>query len=429
MAPGSGSRDKAQSGYADRIVARAREIRNSDAFEPASGKMTAEDYRRIKEELRISSKRNRIMVAGLLVAMVAVLLFSMLLPFTDIEYIGPDSGKIYDPGAVLACWQTWLHLHVGVLFDSTISTYEKSTLDALAAAYPDVSYNAVVGRGAACLAIIACGCLLAVSGMLFQTAFRNPLATPTMLGISDGVTLGIIVFVALGNTGMSANPMLYVLLVYGFGVLVLVFVLLSSRFIAGGATYNVFDMLLIGTVVTQILSGINNYVSNFGFDQEHWDMLYDVQQGYEALHEPITYVLVAVFFLVTIVPVVVLRFRFNLLSFEDAEARLSGVRPGVLRAIALILGSTMQLAAIASVGQVAMLSLVVPFLVRYLLPSDTRYQIVGNVLLGSAILLACFAAQHFIYIGIVPMSIGTVVGVLVVPVFVWIVALQRRGWE
>ena len=143
---------------------------------------------------------------------------------------------------------------------------------------------------------------------------------------------------------------------------------------------------------------------------------------------PQTWLVVAVVFVVTIVPVWVMRFKLNLVSFSDEEGRLMGVRPRILRGVALVLGSTMQLAAIASIGPVAMLSLAVPFLVRYLMPADFRYQLLGNCILGTIILLVCMDFQHFAIIGFVSVPVGTLVSIVVIPFFVWAVALQSQKW-
>lgn len=418
---------KADAGYFRQVLERARDIRESDAFEAPPTRNGETSLVEVRREVRASNRRNLKVALVLVAATLVVIAFSLCLPFYGVD--ASTTGEVYDPRGVADCWWTCVYLNVGPLFDGTINTHADEIMAALQARWPNITYSLVIDRGAATLAIIACGCLLAVSGMLFQTAFRNPIATPSMLGVSDGVTLGIIIYVLLGNLSMSSDPGLYMGLVYGCGVLTLVVVLLLSRVISGGRTYNVFDMLLIGTVITQILSGVNSHVTNFIMEPTTWDTFYDVQQGFDTLREPLTYQIVAIFTVLTLVPALLLRFRLNMLAFDDGDARLSGVRPGLLRAFALVLGSAMQLAAIASIGQVAMLSLVVPFLVRYLLPSDTRFQMVGNVFLGMIVLLVCYIAQHFIQFSGIPIAIGTIVGVLVVPLLLWMIALQRRGWE
>jgi iron complex transport system permease protein len=270
--------------------------------------------------------------------------------------------------------------------------------------------------------------MLAVSGLLFQAAFRNPLATPAMLGVSDGVSLGCIVYAMLGNVGISQDPSLYLLCVYGFGAATVLVVMLLSRAISGGRRYNVFDMLLLGTVITQLLAGTNAFIQNFVMDDNTWQQFYLVQQAADAVSQPLVQATVAVVFVIAMTTVLVLRFRFNLISFANDDARMMGVRTGAMRVLALVIGAGMQLAAIASIGTVAMLSLAVPILVRYLLPSDFRNQFLGNCLVGTTLLLLCMMLQHFATLGIITAPVGTIVSVLIVPFLAWAVAFGRGRW-
>jgi iron complex transport system permease protein len=176
------------------------------------------------------------------------------------------------------------------------------------------------------------------------------------------------------------------------------------------------------------LGGVNSFIQNFVMDYQTWNLFYLVQQAGDALSDPLVRGVVAVVFVITVIPALVLRFRLNLIAFSDDEGRMMGVRPGLLRGLALVLGSAMQLAAIASIGQIAMLSLVVPILVRYLMPSDFRSQYLGNCLVGTALLLVCILIQHFATLGIITVPVGTIVSIFIVPFFVWVIAFGRGRW-
>lgn len=411
---------------ASKLIEAARRLRASNAFAPVAGE---EALRRFAEvhAARLASKRSvrQTLLLGLLIVAVMCAM-SLCLPYYGVDAMG-TGGDIYAPGDVIDSWALWFQINVMPLFDSTLSNRTGAMLAAFEQSHPNVIYQLAVQRGVVTLVVIACGILLAVSGMLFQTSFRNPLATPTALGVSDGVSIGFIIFACLGYSTAGDNMPLYLILIYGFGALAVVFVIVVSRMVSG-RDFNVFDMLLLGTVVCQLLGGITSYVTTFGMDIEAWERFYEIQQAGDVLSYPQTWLVVAVVFVATIIPVWVLRFKLNLVSFPDEEALLMGVRPRVLRAVALVIGSAMQLAAIASIGQVAMLSLAVPFLVRYLMPAEFRYQLLGNCILGTIVLLACIDFQHFAIIGTVSVPVGTLVSVVVIPFFVWAVAVQSQKW-
>lgn len=417
---------KAARSYADDLIAQAKKLQESSAFAPTGHKDLA-TFNQAHAARAISKRSIRITVLLGVLLIVVLCAMQLCLPYYGVDTMG-IGGTIYAPSDVMASYGLWFQLNVGPFFDNTITARSALLLSQFEEAHPGVIYQLVIQRGAVTLVVIACGILLAVSGMLFQTAFRNPLATPTMLGVSDGVSLGCIIFAFLGYSSAGDNMPLYLLLVYGLGALAVVAVIVLSRLISGKSFTSIFDMLLLGTVICQLLGGVNSYVSNFGMDIETWERFYEIQQAGDVLSYPQTWLVVAVVFVISVIPVLILRFKFNLLSFSDEEGTLMGAHMNLLRGGALVLGSVMQLAAIASIGQVAMLSLAVPFLVRYLMPSDFRYQLLGNIILGTVMLLACIALQHFAVIGFVTVPVGTLVSVLVVPFFVWAVALKSNKW-
>ena len=414
--------------YADRIIARARELRDSDAFAPPEpqdpGRVTAAEA---LASSKAASRRSRKWIAVFAIICAVVALFSLLLPYYGIDNMGAQ-GTVYAPSDVFDCYVLWFRMNVLPLFDPTLSNQVGAMYAEFQQSHPDVVYSLVMNRALVTLIAMGCGIMLSVSGLLFQTAFRNPLATPSMLGVSDGVTLGCIIYCMLGNASIGDNPTLYLVLVYGFGALAVVVVLFLSRGLTGGARYNVLDMLLLGTVICQLLSGVNGLVQNFVMDETAWYNFYDVQQAGNALLEPVVVGVVAVVFAVTFVVALLLRFKFNLIAFSDDEGTMMGVHSSALRIGALVLGSAMQLAAIASIGQVAMLSLAVPFLVRYMMPADFRSQFLGNCLVGMAMLLVCMALQQFTTVGIVTMPVGTIVSIVIVPFFVWMMAFGKGRW-
>lgn len=424
---GKTPRESAGGRYAKRVMERARKLRKSDAFEPARRERLAVSAAEAKAIERAGRRRSRKTVAAFALACVVIVLFSLLLPYYGFDAMGVG-GEIYSPLDVLGCYGLWFQLNVMPLFDPTLANRAGSVYADFAAAHPAGMYNLVINRAAVTGVIVLCGTMLALAGLLFQTAFRNPLAAPTTLGVSDGVTLGCIVFASMGYSSILDDPVLYVALAYGLGAAVVVGVLLASRAMSGGKRYNVLDMLLLGTVVCQLVGGVSGFVQNFQMDNDTWFNFFEIQQATSAVASPFVCLVVLGVFAVTFAPALVLRFRLNLISFSDEEGAMMGVRAGLLRAGALVLGSLMELAAMATIGQVAMLSLAVPFAVRYMLPADFRSQFLGNCLLGAAVLLACTALQHFATIGIVTMPVGTIVSIFVVPVFVWMVAFGKGRW-
>lgn len=420
-----------------RLLRAALELREADAFEPASDQRgNAYSLESARAAMRLERIENRKPVLIFSLVFLVVLFFSLLLPYGISTDNSTDLGSylvVFSPGKVLAGYATWFQVTVMPLFDSALSNRGSSIIAQFDAQYGTSSYSLICGRVAVTFVVVICGFMLACSGLLFQSVFRNPLAVPSMLGVSDGVTLGSIVFVSLGYSYMSQNVGVYYLCLYGCGVATMLVVLLFARLMSSGSGQSIFDMLLVGTVISQILGGIVNYISNFGMDMSAWNRLYELKQATVNLAEPMTYIIVAVIAIVSFVPVYLLRFRLNLVSYGDDDIRMLGGHPKLLRGGAMILGSFMQLAALASIGQVAMVSLAVPFIARLAFRNEFRSQLLGNFLIGSVILMICEAVQHFavieVYGTFAVLPLGTLVAFVIMPFFVWLMAAGRRGWE
>ena len=412
---------KGRTELSERLVQRARELHEQDAFAPAETgvgtRIGIEDVSRALADDRRSSRKT-VVVFAVLLAVVALLSLPL-------NYYAGGDPSVLTPQQLLDCYTLFFQANILPLFDPTAA----ARVEALKLSFGNGNlYDAAMLRVALTGLTILCGFLLAASGMLFQSAFRNPLAAPSMLGVSDGVSLGYIIYVFLGFTQIQDTPEVFTLCIYGCGAATLVLVLLVSRFLSGGKTYNVMDMLLVGTVVAQLVSGIVTYITNFGIDLETWYKFYELQQSLDTPSYAVTYIACGIVAVVSLVPVIVLRFRLNLISFSDEEGRMLGARPALLRGVALACGALMQLAALASIGQVAMVGLAVPFLCRFLFAADFRHQLLGNFLVGSTALLVCQWVAHFVVIDGFAMPVGTVVGVVIMPFFVWMMALQRKGW-
>ena len=418
--------NKNDKSYVRNLRMRARELYDSDAFATVEDEKRRKAVAETNERYRAEKRKGRKRIAVFALVCLAFVLVSLPIPYSP-DYF--NQFRLYSPAEVLDAYHLFYVINIAPVVDPSQAYVAQQWLQAFNEYYDASSYYEITMRFGLTMLTVVCAWLLAVSGMLFQTTFRNPLAVPSMLGVSDGVTIGYILFMTLGYSSMPDNPSTFYLCTYGCGMAVALVVLFASRFVAGSKTYNVMDMLLIGTVIAQIAGGIVNFIVNYGMDENTLLVYYDLLQSIDSATEPLTYAIVFIVLVIAGVPIVLLRFRMNALSASDAEARLLGVRAGAQRWLALACGGLMQLAAITSIGQVAMMSLAVPFLARYLFPSEFRSQLVGNLLIGVPLLLVSQILCHFIVVNYQPLNVGTLISLVIMPVFVWMMALQKKGWS
>ena len=297
---------------------------------------------------------------------------------------------------------------------------------AAAASFPD--YAAVAYQLGQTLKYALCGIMLAISGMLYQNSFRNPIAAPSMLGVTNGVTFAVLVLVMLFGYNAYQHLGLYYLFAYIGGALVLVLVILGGKWVSGKRKFNVVNMILIGTVVSQLLGVIVTYVENNFMTDMDWEA-YERLLNATDITSVWTYVSLIVGAIVTLLPVFAFRFRLNLVSFSDEETKFLGVDPERLRLLALTCGSLMILTAQVNAGQVAMMSLVVPFVVRAVFGSEFRKQLGGNILVGAILLIVCGLVANMVIINDMPAGLGPVSTLIALPLFVWMIAIRQRSWD
>lgn len=291
-------------------------------------------------------------------------------------------------------------------------------------------YWAVTERAGVIGITLLCAILLSVSGMLYQNVFKNPIAGPTMLGVSSGVSLGMMLMVALYSGAAPSMVGTRYALCYALGAVVLVFVMLAGRRLSGrGKPFDVVTMLLIGSILSQLLGFIVSYVTLYVMDEADYATYYTMSQMLVVDTSVVSWVALGIAVAVSLIPVVVNRYKLNALAFDDQEARMMGLSLTKMRAIALICGGIMILAAQIHVGMVSLVSLIVPFLSRSWFGCEFNKQLIGNVCIGTVLLLACRDICDLIPFVGDGLAIGSVVSVVAMPLFVVVMARQMREWE
>jgi iron complex transport system permease protein len=335
--------------------------------------------------------------------------------------------RAFLPGLIIA----FAVLVLGLIVAFTVGRYPVSLAelaDVLAArltgrssAAPAAVENVVLlVRGPRVLAAVMVGAALAVAGTAFQGLFRNPLVSPDILGASSGAALGAVlgIYFALGVFGIEGlafvGGLIAVAAVYVIGSL------LQSR-------DPILVLVLTGVVVGALLGagvGLVKYLAD-PYNQlpamTFW-LLGSLAATTVADLVPLTVPVV----LGTIV-LLALRWRLNVMSLPEDEARALGVATGPLR-IAIVTAATLVTSAsVATSGIIGWVGLVVPHLARALVGPDFPRLIPTAALLGGGYLLvidtlARTAAPIEIPLGILTAVIGT-------PFFIWLLAGMQRTWS
>ena len=233
---------------------------------------------------------------------------------------------------------------------------------------------------------ILCGASLAVSGLLLQTSFRNPLAGPSILGITNGASLGVaIVMLIAGGTVAGTGGNIAVVLGALIGSLAVIVLLL---FMASIIHSNIM-LLIVGIMVSFLVSSIVSLTYIFAnADNVHayvmWGMGSFSDVTVEQLPWFVSVSLSALLLAVTLVK------PLNALLLGDDYAQNLGIN--IHRTRWMILLSTGLLTAIATAycGPVAFLGLATPHIARLMLRTGNHIQLLPTTILTGAVMaLAC----------------------------------------
>lgn len=274
-------------------------------------------------------------------------------------------------------------------------------------------------RGPRVLAAIAVGAALAVAGAAFQGLFRNPLVSPDILGASAGAALGAVlgIYFSIGVFGIQmaafAGGLLAVALVYGVGSTVRnsdpVLVLLLAGIVIG-------SLLGAGIGLVKVLADPYNQLPAMTF----W-----LLGSLSATHVDDLPALIAPVALGTGV-LLLLRWRMDVMSLPEEEARSLGARTTALRLLIVAAATLVTAASVAAAGLVGWVGLVVPHLARFLVgPSFVRL-LPTSALLGGGLLL--FIDTLARTLATVEIPLGILTALIGSPFFIVLLRRASRGW-
>ena len=292
------------------------------------------------------------------------------------------------------------------------------------------AYYQVEQRFSVSFVTALCGVMLAVAGSLYQMVFKNPIAAPTMLGVSNGISLGLLVFVLVFQAAALDMEVARVAFSYGGAVIVLLLVLGLTKLICGrGKAFSVFELLLVGTIFSQVAGSIVQVVTDSVMSDELWEIYQMVSEAMNTTIGPFALATLAVVALIALVPVFFMRYAINTIGFSDLEARLIGLDTTKLKVTCLVFGTILVTISQVNLGTVSMISLVVPFISRAVFGTEFKHQFWGDVLFGAIVLLVCRDLVLLLPFYHMELTLGTVVSFVTLPLYVWIIASRQRGWK
>ena len=298
------------------------------------------------------------------------------------------------------------------------------------------------------VAALLAGGALGVAGCVYQGAFKNPLAGPSTLGISNGGTLGIIIFVTFiypytastsesaAQAGTQMSLLDQALQTFGtfisslIGCAVVVVVIMAIALMAGRGKVSNASLVIAGqvfaAVIGVVIAWIHFYLVNCG-SSDQADILLSMQTAtFTGTYNLWSILLFAVPTVLCAVVLYLLSPRLGLLAFKDEEARSMGISTARTRNTMIALCTVMTALVISFCGPIGFVGFMVPHLARRIVGPDFRFLLPASAVLGAILVVVVNMITYMGIPGIVAGSTGVVTGLVGCAMFL-IMIIRKRG--
>ncbi len=267
------------------------------------------------------------------------------------------------------------------------------------------------------------GACLSLAGLGFQAISRNPLADPSILGVSSGASFGLMVAMLLGVAGPTSNPAVTTLFAFAGALLAAALVYAIAR-VDGRLPMT--TLLLSGVIVGLFFTSCVMLATVLLAAAELQGVIFWLMGNLGPASTGSLGVL-AVVLGIGVAALFREAPRLNVLALGEEQALQLGVEAERVKRVVFVAASLITGAAISAAGSIGFVGLIVPHAARLLLGPDNRNLVPMSVLLGAAFLiLADLGARTAA--GATELPVGVITSFCGAPLFVYLLR-RRRGAE
>lgn len=250
------------------------------------------------------------------------------------------------------------------------------------------------------LAILV-GAGLSCSGAAFQGLFTNPLATPDTLGVASGASFGAVLALMF-----DSNLLIVQIMALIFGLLACLITYKISK-IKGSSS--VVMIVLAGMVVSALFEAFVSLVKYVADPQDKLPSITYWLMGSMSSASYKTLLLGTPFIMMGLILLFALRWRLNILSLQEDEAKSMGMNIKYMRLLVILAASLITSSCVSMCGRVGWVGLLIPHLARMLLGSDNKTVIPVSISLGAVFMLIMDTCARSMTAAEIPLSILTAI--------------------
>ncbi len=289
----------------------------------------------------------------------------------------------------------------------------------LAADIPEVARQLVLRiRLPRALAALLIGASYGGTGAAFQAIFKNPLVDSNILGVTSGAGFGAALALLLVRSDWQVQ-----IFAFAFGLLAVGLAFFGSRL------YKSSPLLVLTLMGILIGSLFGSLTALLKYMADPLDALPAITFWLLGSLASITWSKLIALTIITLLGLIFLflvRWRLNVLSLGDAEAKALGMNPARTKLWIIIVATLMTSAAVSVSGVIGWVGLVIPHAGRLLVGPDHKRLMPASILLGASFLMLIDNIARTLLPGEIPL--GVLTGLVGVPVLILLLRRNRTGW-
>lgn len=270
------------------------------------------------------------------------------------------------------------------------------------------------------IAAIAVGGSLSMAGTAYQGMFRNPMVSPDILGVTAGAGLGASAAI------LCSLPAALIQLFSFAGGITAVFIAVSISKWIGKSRDTILVLVLAGMIISSLCGAMLSMIKYIADpDDKLPTITYWLMGSLSAIRMEDLYIVLPVIVIGTI-PLILISWQLNVLSFGEDEARSLGINTSVLRVIVIICASLVTASVVSISGIIGWVGLIIPHITRMITGPNHRILIPASFLCGSIFLLLVDNLVRSI--STVEVPIGILTAIIGAPFFIFFLKKSKLSW-
>ena len=263
------------------------------------------------------------------------------------------------------------------------------------------------------------GAGLSMSGASFQGMFQNPLVSPFILGVSAGASFGAALGLVMGVPALGVQALAFV-----FGLIAVALTYMMSHI------YKVTPILMLvlsGMVVSAFFQAMLSLIKFVADAEEKLPAITFWLMGSLGSVQTDDLAIASLPIIISMIGLYLVRWRLNVLSMGDKEARALGIRNERIKLLIIICTTVITSTSVAFCGIIGWVGQVIPHFCRMLVGPDHKVLIPATMVVGAGYLI--FIDNLCRLISATEIPLGILTAVIGAPIFAYLLRKTKGGWN